>query len=113
MRYAHEFFTRYLPFSEMDHADGLISTPGARVFAKRGEVYAVYLPEGGSAELDLSAAAGSFEVCWYDPRSGGELQVGSVASVSGAGKRALGLPPQATDKDWAVLVRRPQRARQP
>ena len=105
MRYAHEFFTRYLPFHEMDHADGLISAPGAHVFAKHGETYAIYLPEGGTAELDLSAAEGDFEVHWYDPRFGGELQPGSVQTIRGGGKRALGLPSKAAGQDWAVLVR--------
>jgi hypothetical protein len=90
----------------MNHDDGLISAPGARVFAKRGEVYAVYLPEGGTAELDLSAAAGSFGVQWFDPRSGGELQRGSVQSISGGLKRSLGQPPRAPGKDWAVLIRK-------
>jgi hypothetical protein len=79
------------------------------VFAERGEVYAVYLPDGGTAELDLTGTTGRFEVRWYDPRFGGELQAGSVKTVGGGGKRALGLPPQEPEKDWAVLVRRMDR----
>jgi hypothetical protein len=104
MRHAHEFFTRYLPFAEMNHDDGLISAAGAHVFAKRGEVYAVYLPQGGAAELDLNGVEGNFDVRWHDPRTGGELQRGSVPTISGGGKRALGAPPQAPGQDWAVLV---------
>jgi hypothetical protein len=88
----------------MNHDDGLISAAGAHVFAKRGEVYAVYLPQGGAAELDLNGVEGNFDVRWHDPRTGGELQRGSVPTISGGGKRALGAPPQAPGQDWAVLV---------
>jgi hypothetical protein len=106
LRYAHEFFTRYLPFHEMKHADALTPDPNDYVFAKEGEVYAVYLPAGGPVELDLSAAHGEFEVKWYDPRHGGELQAGSVKTVTGGGRRALGGPSREQGMDWAILVRR-------
>ncbi|WP_321477972.1 DUF5060 domain-containing protein [uncultured Paludibaculum sp.] len=105
LHYAHDFFTRYLPFQQMRHDDTLTANADDYVFAKRGEVYAVYLPNGGSAGLDLSAAQGLFEVKWYDPRFGGQLQNGSVRAVQGGGIRSLGAPPNEPTKDWAVLVR--------
>ncbi|MBS1827910.1 MAG: DUF5060 domain-containing protein [Acidobacteria bacterium] len=98
-RHAHEFFTRYLPVAKMRPTEEL-------VFAQPGDVYAVYLPEGGSKDLDLTGAAGRFEVKWYDPRHGGELQDGSVRVVEGEGKRSLGEAPKDRKEDWAVLVRR-------
>jgi hypothetical protein len=107
LRYAHEFFTRYLPFHEMRHDDALTPAPNDYVFAKRGEIYAVYTPGGGPVELDLSGAAGEFEVKWYDPRYGGPLQDASVRTVQGGARRSLGPPPRDRDNDWAVLVRRP------
>jgi hypothetical protein len=76
------------------------------VFAEPGEVYAVYLPQGGSTEIDLSAAEGAFEVAWYNPRLGGALQRGSVSAIRGAGRRLLGNPPNEPGTDWAVLIRR-------
>jgi hypothetical protein len=112
LRYAHEFFTRYLPFHEMRHADALTPNPHDFVFAKPGELYAVYLPDGGSADLDLNGAAGEFEVKWYDPRYGGELQQGSVKTAPGGGRRALGEAPREPGNDWAVLVRRAPSAAQ-
>jgi hypothetical protein len=105
-RYAHEFFTKYLPFHEMSNANEMTSAAGDFVFAKPGELYAVYLPEGGTTEIDLTAVRGEFDVKWYDPRHGGELQVGSVLEIAGGGRRALGNPPAEPDKDWAVLIRR-------
>lgn len=105
-RYAHEFFTRYLPFYQMRHADALTPDPNDYVFAKPGEVYAIYLPEGGSPELDLTGVSGQFEVKWYDPRRGGALQDGAVRSVAGGRRVPIGAPPKEKTKDWAVLVRR-------
>ncbi len=105
-RYAHEFFTKYLPFERMRNANELTATPNDFVFALPGETYAVYLPEGGSTEIDLSAAEGVFEVKWYDPRHGGALQSGSVSVIRGGGKRPLGNPPHEPAQDWAVLIRR-------
>lgn len=104
--YAHEFFTRYLPFHEMRHADHLTAAPDDFVFAKPGEIYAIYLPGGGTTEIDLSGVTGAFDVKWYDPRNGGDLQDGSIRTLRGGGKHGIGEPPNEKTKDWAVLVRR-------
>lgn len=104
-RYAHEFVVRYLPFTEMRSNDDLTPVSDDYVLAMPGEVYAVYLPNGGTTTLDLSGATGNFEVKWYDPRHGGELQDGSVARVDGGDVRPLGDAPSEHTSDWAVLVR--------
>lgn len=109
MRFAHEFFTRYLPFQRMRHRDELTPAPNDYVFAQEGEVYAIYLPDGGTAELNLAGTNGTFEVKWYDPRLGGELQDGTVRAVEGRGLRSLGQAPREPGRDWAVLVRRAPR----
>lgn len=106
IRYAHDFFTKYLPFAEMHHADDLTPLPNDYVFAKRGDVYAVYLPDGGTTTLNLSGVSGKFEVKWYDPRHGGDLQDGTVRTIEGGGSRALGEAPKDVNSDWAVLIRR-------
>jgi hypothetical protein len=106
MHYAQDFVTRHLPFERMHHHDVLTPAVDDYVFAAPGEIYAVYLPNGGTTELDLSAAAGTFEVKWYDPRNGGELQNGTVRTFEGGARRALGNAPTELTKDWAVLVRK-------
>jgi hypothetical protein len=103
-RHALEFFQRYLAFPQMRPADELTSGKGDYCFAKPGEVYAVYLPGGGSTELELPQ--GEYTVQWYNPRTGGPLQNGTVADVSGPGSRSIGEPPAEKSQDWAVLVRR-------
>jgi hypothetical protein len=73
---------------------------------KPGDVYVVYLKQGGTTELDLRDARGEFAVRWYNPRQGGDLQTGSVRNVLGGAKRNLGHPPGTTDEDWVILVRK-------
>lgn len=103
--YALAFFNDYLPFHEMVAQDQLIDQPGY-CFAKPGSIYAVYLPEAeGKIKLDLSGFGGqSFYVAWYNPRSGGALVAGSLASIKGGGKTMLGNPPLQTNEDWVALI---------
>ena len=108
-KHALNFFYKYLPFWQMAPSDALVGNAGNSnslfCFAKKGEVYAVYLPTGSTAfTLDLESNTGSFEVKWYDPRNGGALMNGSVASVSGGGKKSLGTPPNNANLDWVILV---------
>ncbi|MFC2080711.1 DUF5060 domain-containing protein [Bacteroidota bacterium] len=109
-RFALDFFTdNAIPFWEMKNADELVGNKShdnsAYCFAKPGEMYVVYLPQPGSAKLDLSLANRPFDVLWYNPREGGELESGSVRSVQGRSLADLGNPPSDDGKDWVVLVK--------
>ncbi len=104
------FHDNNIPFWEMTNADALVGNPkhaaGKFCFAKAGEIYLVYLPEGGAGELDMTAADGQYDVKWFNPRQGGELLAGSVRSVSGGQRVSLGAPPADVKEDWLVVVRR-------
>ena len=104
-RHALQFFHAYLPFVEMHANNSLTSSTSDFCFAKPGEVYAVYLPDGGTTQLKLPA--GAYAVRWYDPRSGGVLQLGTVARMTGPGNRAIGMPPADPQDDWVALVCKP------
>jgi hypothetical protein len=100
-----------VPLDEMEPADALVGNAAEDdsryAFAKRGELYLVYLPTGGATELDLSGAGGgAFTLRWFDPRRGGALQTGSVARVVGGSRVALGQPPSEPEQDWLAVVRR-------
>ena len=82
--------------------DALAHGTTAHVLANTGSSYLVYLPDGGNAQIDL--ADGTYNVQWYNPRSGGALQDGSVTRVSGGNRVSLGNAPNAPNMDWAVLV---------
>jgi len=110
-RFALAFFQQNaVPFWEMKNADALVGNEphdnSKYCFAKAGEVYVVYLPDGGASELDLAGANGAFNVKWFNPRAGGGLQDGPVTQVQGGGKVSLGHPPADPGQDWAVLVRK-------
>jgi len=110
-RIALEFFRQEnIPFAEMTSANALVGNVkddnSKYCFAKAGEVYLVYLPSGGTAELDLSGATGVFTLKWFNPRAGGELRDGVVKHVTGGGRAALGTPPADATEDWLVVVRR-------
>ncbi len=110
-RIALEFFRENrIPFWEMRNANALIGNDkndnSKYCLAQPGELYLVYLPKGGTADLDLSAVAGRFSVKWFNPRAGGALQNGSTPSVNGGGKAALGNPPADAREDWLVIIRK-------
>lgn len=102
-RYALEFFQQQLPFWEMKSRDELVDR--GTCLALPGEVYAVYLPDGGTTALDLSGEEGTFSVEWYDPRNGGAVQAGSVTRITGGGRAAVGYPPGQPGMDWVCLIR--------
>ena len=84
---------------------GAVSASNARYcFADPGEEYVVYLPSGGTHDLQLEG--GDYEVRWFDPRNGGLLQTGTTATVTGPGLVSLGAPPADVGEDWAALVTR-------
>jgi hypothetical protein len=104
------FHDHEVPFWEMQNRDGLVGNPDHDAskfcFAKADDTYLVYLSDGGSSDLDLSSTKGDFQVHWFNPRSGGPLQTGSVQSLSGGRAVSLGQPPEDDQQDWLVVVRR-------
>ena len=91
-------------------ADALVGNPeagdGPFCLAQPGELYLVYLPNGGTASLDLNGVTGPLAVRWFDPRHGGALIDGPVGEVTGGGPVALGPPPREPNADWLAVVRR-------
>ncbi|MFY0599422.1 MAG: Ig-like domain-containing protein [Cyclobacteriaceae bacterium] len=101
--HALEFFRAHVPFYDMKSNNDLVAD-NAWCLAQGGEVYLVYLPGGGSTSIDLTGAGAVFNVQWFDPTSGGDLQDGSVTLVAGTGSVDLGSAPSNSDQDWAVLL---------
>jgi len=101
-RIALDFFQQHLPFNQMIAADGLTDAGDDYVFTKPGAVYAVYLPRGGATTLQLPDA--KYQVRWYNPRAGGDLQTGTLDMVEGPGAVGIGLPPDDRDQDWVARL---------
>lgn len=103
-----------LPFWEMEPTDELLegeATYGnddGQVFARPGEVYAIYLPKANpSGTLDLTDAPGNYSLRWYDPRTGRFVQ--GSRTVHGGRNMPIGPPPGEKDEDWVVLLQAVQK----
>jgi uncharacterized protein YaiE (UPF0345 family) len=107
--YARKFMQENLPFWQMVPADGLLNHEATtwghgQVFAKTGQVYAIYLPDASKGgDLDLGGVSGLFDLRWFNPRTG--LFEGTTRMVGGGATVNLGLPPGATSEDWVVLLK--------
>ncbi len=103
-KYAIDFLTSNgLPVAGLTNQNSLISgnsATGNKVLAQTNQVYLVQLINGGNATLNLSAASGSFDVKWLNPRTGA---VTTGTSVSGGGSATLSSP---DSNDWIVLVKK-------
>jgi hypothetical protein len=95
MRAARQFIES-LPFVEMQPCNQILSGPDRYCFGRPGIEYAVYSP-GGSIELDLSGITGTFNVAWYNPRTG--QTEGGAGMVTG-GQRVSLSPPD--NQDWVL-----------
>jgi len=130
--HARKFMEENLPFWEMEPADELVegaatidvgigggkpSPMGPQVFAKAGEVYAVYLPSTSeTGRIQLDAARGPYTRRWYNPRTGefagstedvdpqkhSPIREGAPVAVP------IGGPPSDPNEDWVVLFRSTQ-----
>ena len=81
---------------EMEPDNSLVN--GGFCLAKSGQEYIVYLPDGGSVSVNLSAASGSLGVEWFNPRSG---LTTSGGTVTGGGSRNF--TAQDTN-DWILHI---------
>ena len=104
------FHDNEIPFVNMSCQDQLVGNAkhdnSIYCLAETNNVYLVYLPGGGTAQLDLSGAAGEFTVHWFNPRAGGDLHSGSIKTVNGGASVSLGESPSDANEDWLVVVRR-------
>ena len=99
------FRDQKIPLTKMTNADELVGNAAhdnsVYCLAQKGQLYLVYLPKGGAAALDLSAAPGTFTLSWFNPRTGGL----PTAATPATGGTKLTLTAASTD-DWLAIVRR-------
>jgi hypothetical protein len=107
-RYALEFFSdNDVKFWEMSN-DNMRLPDDSEDFVLSSNVdgTVVVYRRSDNSNIDLNGLSGRYNVQWYNPRSGGPLQVGSVLSVIGgfATPVDFGTPPVADGRDWVVLM---------
>ncbi|MEO0732780.1 MAG: PKD domain-containing protein [Bacteroidota bacterium] len=108
VRHALGFF-RGLDFPSMASADDLVSGNDNWCFADQGREYAIYLKNGGTANLQLIGSQ-PYAVTWFNPRTGESTE---GTPLSGPGSIALGTPPGEMNEDWAIRLYRTAAANQP
>lgn len=104
MRYAREFIEQNLPFWEMNPDDNALvgGDTNDQVFAKPGIVYALYLNRGNS-EPTLTVASGTYNIRWFNPRTG---QKDSAVRTHSGDRIPIGASPSEPQQDWVVLINR-------
>ncbi len=98
------FENNSIPFWEMENNNNLITGNNNRCLAKLGDEYVIYLPNGGTTDLDLNNTNGSFQVQWFNPRNGGDLISGITINTNTT--TSIGNPPSNTDSDWVAYVKK-------
>jgi len=105
-RHALEFFHKHLPFWMMAPNDTLVSAAKSYCLARPGQIYAIYLPDGGTTSLDLGSSSATYTVQWYNPRRGEGILPLSSTTIAGPGQVTITPPPKDADKDWVALIKR-------
>jgi hypothetical protein len=89
----------------MANANKLLISKNGYCLAKDGGPYLVFAKNASETALNLSNTNDTFEISWFNPRTGGELQAGKGEAVKGGGMYSLGQPPADANKDWVAIVR--------
>ncbi len=101
---ALNFFHEHLPFTEMHSADELTKNEEDYVFAENGQTYAIYLPKIVDTKINLLGFSGTYSINWFNPRTGGKLQKGTIKHIKGGTIVSIGVPP-SNDGDWVALLK--------
>lgn len=95
------FRTQKIPVERMHCDDTLTARDDDYCFFKEGEIYLIYLRNGGS--LDLHLSPGKYEVGWFNPRTGeGMNHLLQKQTISGPTRTTL---TAVDNKDWLLVIR--------
>ncbi len=100
---ARDFFEK-LPYAEMESMDDRILAGKGFLFGKKPDTYLLYLESAENAIIDFKDIEGKFEIFWFDPRLGGELQKGTLENFNAEEEINVGSPPSKKTLDWVVLI---------
>ena len=89
-KYALDFFKNHLPYTEMSSMDEITQNPNDYVYAKKDELYCIYIPENEQSNLSIK---GKYNIQWFDPRTGVISTKSSYKSLT-----------KPDNKDWVALV---------
>ncbi|MBK1875927.1 DUF5060 domain-containing protein [Pelagicoccus mobilis] len=100
---AIDFFEEHeIPFWEMESRNELVDS--GLCLAKEGEIYVVQMDMPTFGKIQLFDDT-EYEVFWFDPKTGGDLQKGTVSRIKGPGSVSLGRPSGDPERHWVNLIR--------
>lgn len=101
---AKNFFEDHLPFDEMECRDDLLSNKKAFCFAKKDELYLVYLPKGETTDLQIGD--GAYSIAFFDPVKGGKLRdkQNEGWKITKPNSVELSAYNGEKNKDWVILI---------
>lgn len=102
MAYAKYFFeTHNIPFWNLENDNTLISN--GYLLTDHSHYYIVFLPEGGTSNITVKGS-NTYNVKWFNPRTGGDLQNGTHTSITSGEGISIGNAPNNTSASWVVLI---------
>lgn len=105
---AKDFFENHLPYDEMECRDNLLSNKKAFCFAKKDEIYVVYLPKGETTDLQIGD--GTYSIAFFDPMAGGKLRdrQNEGWKITKPNSVELSAYNGEKNKDWVILIGKSQ-----
>lgn len=104
MKIAKDFFSdNNIPFWTFENKNAAIASGTGYLLTDESDYYVAFLPQGGTISVDISGT-GNFDVRWYNPRTGGVLQQGSVTNVTAGNNRSMGNPPSQNSSSWVLFL---------
>jgi hypothetical protein len=90
-----------LPFNIMQPCEGVVSGRGSYCLGKSGYAFAIYLPTGGSIQVDLPGTGTNYNAYWFDPRTGAKK---NINQVMGGSEHLFNAP---DSQDWTLILQSP------
>jgi len=97
VKYNNDFFEKNTQYWLLEPNSSLFG--GKQGLANPGNEYITYLQTGGTVTVDLSAASGTLDVSWYNPRTG--VFTGQTTTTGGSSQQFTA-PPDGND--WVLYI---------
>ncbi|WP_235594694.1 DUF5060 domain-containing protein [Paraglaciecola hydrolytica] len=117
-RYALDFFKLIdVPYQNAVNLDNHVgSDDNAWVLGEEAEFYIVYVKDASKeVELKLPFGLAEYSVVWFNPKTGGKFQRGTIKTLSvtkeegqywDKSPQTIGFPTQDRNQDWVALIQR-------
>ena len=105
-----QFFELHLPYAQMTACSNK-AMDDAEVYCSQQahNLFVLYMQKGTSFNVQLPLGIGTskiYDIYWFDPVQGGELQRGSKESVKNETFIYIGQPPKNHQTDWVIVLKK-------